>query len=73
MSALDWGDSVRVIPSAPKEYFPGAVGSVVGFRPRDVDGVADEGETLVLVEFADGNALEVPSRYLVCLRVGSDS
>ncbi len=67
MTELDWGDYVRVVSSAPKEYCPGAGGSVVGFRPRDVDDVADEGETLVLVEFADGNAIEVPSRYLVRL------
>jgi hypothetical protein len=73
MRELDRGDSVRVIPSAPKEYFPGAGGEVVGFRPRDDDDVADEGETLVEVEFADGNAIEVPRRYLVCLRDGLGS
>lgn len=52
-SNFTWGDSVRVRTDAPERFRPSRVGSVCGLRPG-----------LVLVEFGDGVAIEVPSEFL---------
>lgn len=49
----DWGQTVRVVTTAPQEMRPGEVCSVCGIREL-------EGETLYLVEFSEGEALEIP-------------
>jgi len=53
----DWGDTVRVITTAPNVMRPGQVCSVCGMRQH-------EGVNLYLVEFSDGEALEVPEDEL---------
>jgi len=65
---LSWGDTVVVSNTAPREFRPGERGSICGLRdPKEQleeiehDAVALR---LCLVEFADGNAIEIPSTYL---------
>ena len=53
----DWGQTVRVLMSAPKEMRPGEVCSVCGIRESESD-------DLYLVEFSEGNAIEIPEREL---------
>jgi len=53
----DWGQTVRVIASAPKEMRPGELCSVCGIRALD-------GDNLYLVEFSEGDAIEIPERGL---------
>jgi len=56
-SNYDWGQTVRVVTTAPKEMRPGEVCSICGIREL-------EGEKLYLVEFSEGVALEVPETKL---------
>jgi hypothetical protein len=72
---IDWGDIVRVKPSAPEEYRPGSIGDVCGIRTTkrmtgviDVSDIPDQEELIVLVEFTDGAAVEVPERMLELLQ-----
>lgn len=53
---FDWGETVRVLVSAPDSVRPGQLADVVGFRV--VPG--PEGErTLCTIEFGDGRDVEV--------------
>ena len=68
---VDWGDVVRVSPNASKEYRPGSVGDVCGLRTIpytpgviDVSSLRDSDELLVMVEFRDRVAIEIPERML---------
>jgi hypothetical protein len=53
----DWGETVRVVMTAPEELRPGQVCSVCGMREM-------EGTNLYLVEFQNGDSLEVPENNL---------
>ncbi len=53
----DWGQTVRVIGTAPSELHPGRLCSVCGMRELN-------GEKLYLVEFSDGKALEIAENKL---------
>jgi len=60
---VTWGDTVRINDNAPSEFRPGTRGAVTGLRENErLDGTR---ETLVLVEFSDGNAIEIPESFLV--------
>ena len=66
---ITWGDTVRVAQDAPAEFHPGLGGSVCGMRdqPADLEGPEDESaadDRLYLVEFSDGEAIEIPGKYL---------
>lgn len=53
----DWGQDVRVAATAPVEKRPGKSGSVCGMR------AFNQGR-LYLVEFSDGDAIEIPEEFL---------
>jgi hypothetical protein len=53
----DWGETVRVVTTAPEELRPGQVCSICGMREKD-------GTNLYLVEFQNGDSVEVPEAYL---------
>jgi hypothetical protein len=62
---ITWGDTVRISDDAPSEFRPGARAAVCGFREID-KGVNDtEAPRLVLVEFSEGNAIEIPETFLI--------
>jgi len=69
-TTINYGDTVTIAANAPKHYRPGVMGSACGFRTvaseRESMAVAEPvGTPLWLVEFSDGTAMEVPTRYLV--------
>jgi hypothetical protein len=53
----DWGETVRVVTTAPEELRPGQVCCICGMREKD-------GTNLYLVEFQNGDSVEVPEAYL---------
>ena len=64
-----WGDTVLVVAAAPARYRPNAAGSVSGIAVLENEERArafDEtfGTTVYLVEFPDGDAQEIPARWL---------
>ena len=66
---ISWGDTVLVAQDAPAEFHPELRGSVCGMRDQsaDLEGPEDESATkgrLYLVEFSDGEAIEIPGKYL---------
>jgi hypothetical protein len=67
-SEITWGDTVIVAAIAPLEFRPGERGSVAGFRESEQlseKGGVSKDSKLVLVEFSNGEAIEIPDRYLV--------
>ncbi len=54
MSEITWGDEVVVTADAPLDWRPGSKAWVVGMRKR-------EETVLLIIEFEDGNSVEVPS------------
>ena len=69
MADFTWGDTVRIRADAPPQYQPGEVASVCGIR--EVETVEQErqfgspvGSRLYLVEFENGDAIEVPEALL---------
>lgn len=64
---ISWGDTVIVAQDAPGEFNPGLRGSVSGMREGTGDSLEDEASAmgrLYLVEFSDGEAIEIPGKYL---------
>lgn len=64
---ITWGDTVVVAQDAPAEFHPGLGGSVCGVPAADLEGPEDESAAiarLYLVEFSDGEAIEIPGKYL---------
>ena len=64
-----WGDTVRVSDAAPRRFRPGELGAVCGLRTIETAAVAEAfgqpvGTVLYLVEFAAGEAIEVPEGFL---------
>lgn len=53
----DWGETVRVVTTAPEELHPGQTCAVCGMRQR-------EGTNLYLVEFQNGDSFEIPENNL---------
>ena len=53
----DWGQEVRVVTTAPINTRPGQAGSVCGMRELN-------GKRLYLVEFSDGEAIEIMEEFL---------
>lgn len=70
MTKPTWGDTVRVKDEAPQQMRPGSLGSVCGMRVLEDPKAAEHtgwgvGTTLYLVEFSDGEALEIPAEFMV--------
>lgn len=64
-----WGDTVRIAAEAPDHFRPGHQGSVCGVRVVETEDHAQLtkeqiGTALLLVEFGDGQAVEIPERFL---------
>jgi hypothetical protein len=53
----DWGQEVRLITTATINTRPGQVGSICGMRKLD-------GKQLYLVEFSDGEAIEITEELI---------
>jgi len=53
----EWGETVRVVITAPEELRPGQACSVCGRREK-------EGTNLYLVEFQNDDSVEVPENNL---------
>lgn len=67
--SFNWGDVVMVKLIAPERYKPGFRGCICGIRNIDSLETALEfdqkiGSKLYLIEFANGEALEIPSFFL---------
>lgn len=65
MKRPTWGDSVRVRSQAASAQRPGAWAAVCGIRQVENDEQSREfcrpvGATVLLVEFTDGSAIEIP-------------
>ena len=68
----DWGESLKVLQSAPARYRIFEAGSVCGIRVIENASTAEQfrepiGTVLYLVEGAAGDAIEIPERYLARL------
>ena len=65
---LSWGDTVVVADDAPNKFRPRERGSICGFRePKEHAQNLDHSAgtlALCLVEFPDGEAIEIPYSYL---------
>ena len=69
MSEPTWGDTVRVSHQAPGPLRPGTLAEIVGIREIETRSQSDEfgspiGTRVYLVEFGDGDAVEVPERWI---------
>lgn len=67
---FNWGDVVVVKQIAPERYKPGFRGSVCGMRSIDCIKLAIQfgqkvGSELYLIEFGNGETLEVPESFLI--------
>lgn len=67
---FDYGDTVQVKPNAPVQYNPKAIGSICGIRQIKSEAVASYfqqavNSNLYLIEFNDGNSIEIPEVYLL--------
>lgn len=68
----DWGDTVRVTPTAPIDLRPGSLASICGMRavpPRQSGGGETTENTsvasmLYLIEFGDGFSVEISEQLL---------
>lgn len=54
---FEHGQDVSVVMTAPANFRPGALGSVCGMRQF-------EGQNLYLLEFSDGEAVEIPENLI---------
>ncbi len=69
MTDPTWGDTVRIKPGAPPVVRPGSLAEVVGIREIETPAQAKQfaatiGSKVYLVEFGDGQALEVPEAWI---------
>ena len=69
MSKMTWGDTVRIKKAVSSEYRPGAFAAVCGMRAVESKEIAAQfkceiGTILYLVEFSDGNSIELPESWL---------
>lgn len=64
-----WNDAVRIMQSAPGKFRPGQYGVVCGMRCLDANQEIEgcevpSGTEVYIVEWSDGNSLEIPEYYL---------
>jgi hypothetical protein len=69
MADPTWGDTVRVKAAAPPLMRPGALAAVVGIREVETLEQARQfeaaiGSKVYLIEFGDGDALELPEAWI---------
>ncbi len=69
MLTATWGDTVRVKASAPVSMRPGRLAAVVGMRDVEtqeqvIEFEAAIGSKVYLIEFGDGDAIEVAETWL---------
>ncbi len=67
---FDWGDPVMIKQNAPQCYKPGSQGCICGIRIIDSKEIAQQfdqiiGSELFLVEFNNGETLEIPKNFLI--------
>lgn len=68
-SKFDYGDTVRILSSAPEKYYPSELGFVCGMIDIDTeeDALAYDcvgSEWLYTVERLNGKSLQIPEKYL---------
>lgn len=66
---FNWGDTVIIKENAPTRYKPGFIGSVCGIRTIESPEIAMQfdaimGSKLYLIEFNNGEAIEIPGILL---------
>ena len=69
MGEITWGDTVFIKNGAPAQFRPGSLASVCGIvlvrTKKEEKGLhAPIGSRVFLVEFSDGNAVDVPERWI---------
>lgn len=69
---FDWGEAVEVVSSAPQKYLDIQKGSICGIREIDNENAAKDfeepiGTILYLIEGSNGEAIEIPEKYLIVL------
>ena len=69
---FDWGEAIEVVGDAPGKYLKIGPGSVCGIREIETEIVANDfnepiGTVLYLVEGSDGDAIEIPEKFLASL------
>lgn len=70
---FECGEIVIIKQTAPQYYKPGSIGSICGIRTIDSKEVASQfgqaiGSELYLVEFNNGDSLEIPKVFLSSLK-----
>ncbi len=75
-SIFNWGDTILIKQTAPERYKPGFLGCVCGMRTIDSIELARQfnqkiGSELYLIEFANGETLEIPTFFLTLLKLNS--
>jgi hypothetical protein len=61
-----WGDSIRVIATAPAKFRPGCYAALVGVRdPDETEPDETMRESRYTIEYDDGSSLEIAQRYLI--------
>lgn len=69
MEKPTWGDTVRIRGDAPLELLRGRLAAVCGMREVENAEQAKQfdcaiGTTLLLVEFREGNSIEIPEAFV---------
>jgi hypothetical protein len=59
-SKFTWGDSIRVMDTAPSEFRPGAYAAVCGVTEPD----ATRSEHYYTIEYDDGTSVDIAERHL---------
>lgn len=67
--SFTWGDVVTVRSDVPKDFHPGQAGSICGIRAIETEKISNQflepiGTILYIVEFPDGNSVEIPEKFL---------
>ena len=78
MNDPTWGDTVRIKAEAAAEMRPGSLAAVCGLREVETQEQAQQfscavGTTLYLIEFGDGESVEIPGLWLEVVREESVS
>lgn len=74
---IDYGDAVEIEGDAPTKYHPGEGGSTCGYRIIESEkesNVTEEaiGTALWLIELPNGDAFEIPEKYLKIMQKGDN-
>ena len=69
MTEFDYGETVLIREDAPKRYSPGKLASICSVMRVETEAHAraigaEVGDIAHLVEFADGNSVELSSKWL---------